>query len=49
MNGKDFVPDMIIDGNIRMPFLQGVAVTLDLPRGRLWLSREDFERMRTKE
>ncbi|MBY0504450.1 MAG: hypothetical protein K2X03_11100 [Bryobacteraceae bacterium] len=36
--GAAFTPDMIIDGNIGMPFLQSVVVTLDLPGGRLWLS-----------
>lgn len=34
-----FTPEMIIDGNIGMPFLKDHVVTLDLAAGRLWLSR----------
>jgi hypothetical protein len=34
-----FTPEMIIDGNIGMPFLKDLVVTLDLASGRLWLSR----------
>ena len=39
VTGRAFTPDMIIDGNIGMPFLKEVVLTLDLPAGRLWLSR----------
>ncbi len=34
-----FAPDMIIDGNIGMPFLKNVAVTMDLGAGRVWIAR----------
>ena len=38
VESKDaFAPDMIIDGNIGMPFLRNVAVTMDLAAGRVWL------------
>jgi hypothetical protein len=33
-----FAPDMIIDGNIGMPFLKNVAVTLDLASARVWIA-----------
>lgn len=33
-----FAPDMIIDGNIGMPFLKNVAVTMDLGAGRVWIA-----------
>ncbi len=39
VHGRAFTPDMVIDGNIGMPFLKDVAVTLDLAAGRLWISR----------
>jgi len=34
--GDFFVPDMIIDGNLGMPFLSKQVMTMDLVRGRLW-------------
>ena len=37
--GRAFTPDMIIDGNIGMPFLKDVVLTLDLAAGRLWIKR----------
>jgi hypothetical protein len=33
-----FVPDMIIDGNLGMPFLKNVVLTLDLGAGRAWIA-----------
>jgi hypothetical protein len=33
-----FVPDMIIDGNLGMPFLKNVVLTLDLRAGRAWIA-----------
>lgn len=39
MSGRAFTPDMIIDGNVGMPFLKDVAITLDLAAGRLWVTR----------
>jgi len=33
-----FAPEMIIDGNIGMPFLKNVAVTMDLASGRVWIA-----------
>lgn len=39
VQGRAFTPDMVIDGNIGMPFLKDVAVTLDLAAGRLWIGR----------
>jgi hypothetical protein len=38
VRGTAFTPDLIIDGNLGMPFLNSLAVTLDLPCGKLWLS-----------
>lgn len=32
-----FTPDMIMDGNLGMPFLRNWVVTLDLDRGRAWI------------
>lgn len=40
--GKVFTPDLIIDGNLGMPFLKAWVVTLDLARGRMWLKRSRF-------
>jgi len=37
--GPAFTPDMILDGNLGMPFLKDKAVTLDLALGRLWIAR----------
>jgi hypothetical protein len=37
--GMAFTPDLIIDGNLGMPFLKDWAVTLDLAKGRMWLKR----------
>lgn len=31
-------PDMIIDGNLGMPFLKNVVLTLDLRAGRVWIA-----------
>lgn len=36
--GNTFTPDMILDGNLGMPFLRGKVTTIDLDKGRLWLS-----------
>ncbi|HJV23966.1 MAG TPA: retropepsin-like aspartic protease [Holophagaceae bacterium] len=38
VSGRAFTPDMILDGNIGMPFLKDVVMTLDLARGRLWIA-----------
>ncbi|WP_188054031.1 hypothetical protein [Sphingosinithalassobacter sp. CS137] len=35
--GVMFTPELVIDGNLGMPFLRDWAVTLDLARGRVWL------------
>jgi len=35
--GNAFVPDMILDGNLGMPFLRDKIVTFDLATGRLWI------------
>ncbi|WP_243382196.1 hypothetical protein [Geothrix alkalitolerans] len=35
--GPAFTPDMILDGNLGMPFLKDKVVTLDLAAGRLWI------------
>lgn len=37
--GIVFTPDMIIDGNLGMPFLKDYLVTLDLANERAWLRR----------
>lgn len=34
-----FAPDMIMDGNLGMPFLRNWVVTLDLKDGRAWLGK----------
>lgn len=34
-----FASDIIIDGNIGMPFLKDVVLTLDIDAGRLWIRR----------
>lgn len=36
VEGDVYVPDMIIDGNVGMPFLSRWVVTLDLARSRVW-------------
>lgn len=36
--GAAFTPDMILDGNLGMPFLKDKVVTLDLDSGRLWIA-----------
>lgn len=36
--GNAFTPDMILDGNLGMPFLKDKVVTLDLAAGRLWIA-----------
>lgn len=33
-----FAPNMIIDGNLGMPFLKDKALTMDLAAGRLWIA-----------
>lgn len=38
--GRTFTPDMIIDGNLGMPFLRDKIVTLDLANGRLWIQAQ---------
>jgi len=37
VRGTAFTPDMIIDGNIGMPFWKDTVVTLDLAAGRMWV------------
>jgi hypothetical protein len=34
-----FTPDMIMDGNLGMPFLRNWVVTMDLKEGRAWLGK----------
>lgn len=34
---RAFTPDMILDGNLGMPFLSRHVVTIDLARGRVWI------------
>jgi hypothetical protein len=36
--GTAFTPNMILDGNLGMPFLKDKIVTLDLGSGRLWIA-----------
>ncbi|MEP7297537.1 MAG: aspartyl protease family protein [Burkholderiales bacterium] len=36
--GRAFTPDMILDGNLGMPFLRDKVITLDLQTGRLWMT-----------
>lgn len=37
--GDAFTPDMIMDGNLGMPFLRNWVVTLDLARGLAWIGK----------
>ena len=39
VRGTAFTPDMIIDGNIGMPFLKDVVMTVDFASSRLWIKR----------
>lgn len=39
--GLIFSPDLVIDGNLGMPFLKDWIVTLDLKNGRAWFRRND--------
>ncbi len=36
-SGLIFSPDIVIDGNLGMPFLKDWVVTMDLAAGRVWL------------
>lgn len=36
--GVAFAPDMILDGNLGMPFLKDKVITLDLAAGALWIA-----------
>jgi hypothetical protein len=36
--GPTFTPDMILDGNLGMPFLRDKVITMDLATGRLWIA-----------
>jgi Aspartyl protease len=38
VEGDGFTPDMVIDGNIGMPFLRNVILTMDLSSGRVWIT-----------
>jgi hypothetical protein len=38
-SGMIFSPDIVIDGNLGMPFLKDWVVTMDLAQGRVWLKR----------
>jgi len=38
IEGDVFVPDMIIDGNLGMPFLSRWVITIDLGHSRLWIA-----------
>ena len=38
-SGAAFTPDMILDGNLGMPFLRDKVITLDLQSGRLWIAQ----------
>lgn len=38
--GTAFTPDMILDGNLGMPFLHDKVITLDLQAGRLWIAQD---------
>ena len=37
-SGPTFTPDMILDGNLGMPFLRDKVLTMDLAQGRLWIA-----------
>ncbi|MCC8362719.1 retropepsin-like domain-containing protein [Lysobacter sp. A6] len=37
--GMAFTPDMLLDGNIGMPFLRDKVVTFDLATGRVWVAK----------
>lgn len=37
-SGRAFTPDMILEGNLGMPFLKDAVMSLDLAAGRLWMS-----------
>ncbi|NUS61909.1 MAG: hypothetical protein HOQ01_13260 [Lysobacter sp.] len=37
--GMAFTPDMLLDGNIGMPFLRDKVVTFDLAAGRVWVAK----------
>lgn len=39
--GRAFTPDMLLEGNLGMPFLKDKVVTLDLAAGRAWLAHGD--------
>jgi PAS domain-containing protein len=42
VRGRASAPDMIIDGNIGMPFLKDTAITIDFAAGRLWVRDYGF-------
>lgn len=37
-SGLIFSPELVIDGNLGMPFLKNWVVTMDLDKGRVWLA-----------
>jgi len=39
VGGKAFATDIIIDGNIGMPFLKDIVMTIDFASGRMWMKR----------
>lgn len=41
--GSAFTPDMVLDGNLGMPFLKDKVVTLDLAAGKLWIAAPGAE------
>ena len=41
--GTAFTPDMVLDGNLGMPFLRDKLITLDLQAGRLWIGIAESE------